>query len=448
MKSFLRALSCFAIALFASFSAAKTPPNVLLILSDDQAWTDYGFMGHPHIETPHLDQLAAESLTFTRGYTPIALCRPALSTIATGLYAHDHGVIGNDPSLPVPPQRGGSGRKNPELAPIYEAIIARFERHPNMIEDLTQRGYLTLQTGKWWEGNPRETAGFTHAMTLGNPGRHGDMGLKISREGHEPIEKFWADADAAKKPWFIWHAPFLPHSPHTPPADLLAKYQKIAPNEGVARYWATVDWFDQTCGELIQRIEERGERDNTIIIYICDNGWIQSPVPNRFGPRSKVTPYEGGTRSPIMVNWPGKIAPHRDETHLASNIDVWPTIAALVGAETPATLPGINLTDNKAVAGRERIFGEQFDHDIANIYVPSQSLQAKWVIEGDWKLIAHVSQNGTKTRLELFNLAKDPHEQKDLADQQPKRAQKLLKSIDAWWTPYYPKPRGDRSTAL
>ena len=77
---------------------AKNPPNIVYIISDDQAWTDYGFMGHPQIKTPNLDQLAAESVVFRRGYVPTALCRPSLLTLATGQYAHVHGVTGNDPS--------------------------------------------------------------------------------------------------------------------------------------------------------------------------------------------------------------------------------------------------------------------------------------------------------------------------------------------------------------
>ncbi|MBU6179603.1 MAG: sulfatase-like hydrolase/transferase, partial [Verrucomicrobia bacterium] len=78
--------------------AADTPPNVVFLISDDHCWTDYGFMGHPQVETPHLDRLAARSALFSRGYVPTALCRPALATFTNGLYAHQHGVIGNDPS--------------------------------------------------------------------------------------------------------------------------------------------------------------------------------------------------------------------------------------------------------------------------------------------------------------------------------------------------------------
>ena len=446
MTSFFRVLLCCAAALVTSITSAQNPPNVLVIISDDQAWNDYGFMGHPHIKTPHLDQLAAESLTFTRGYTPIALCRPALSTMATGLYPHEHGVTGNDPSLPEPASR--QSRSMAHLEPIYHGLIGNFARQPNFIRDLTGRGYLSLQTGKWWEGNPKETGGFTHAMTLGNPGRHGDVGLKISREGHEPIEKFWDDAEEADKPWLIWHAPFLPHTPHNPPEEILAEYLKVAPSEAVARYWANIAWFDRTVGELLAALEARGERENTIILYTCDNGWISSNTNNRFAPRSKTTPYESGTRTPFMVSWSGKIAPHRDETHLASNIDIWPTIAGLVGTEVPANLTGINLTDPAALADREMIFGEQFDHDIANIYIPSQSLEARWVIAGDWKLIEHTSAQGTKTKKELFNLKTDPHEHKNLAAKHPERTAKLLKAINTWWTPHYPKPRGDKSTPI
>ena len=86
------------IALFTCPLAAADRPNVLLIISDDQAWSDYSFLGHPHVRTPHIDQLARQSVVFTRGYVPTALCRPSLMTLVTGHYAHRHGVTGNDPS--------------------------------------------------------------------------------------------------------------------------------------------------------------------------------------------------------------------------------------------------------------------------------------------------------------------------------------------------------------
>ena len=90
--------SLVVVSLSTRSSADEAPPNIVLIISDDQAWTDYGFMGHPVVQTPNLDRLAAESLTFTRGYVPSSLCRPSLVTMITGLYPHQHKIVGNDPA--------------------------------------------------------------------------------------------------------------------------------------------------------------------------------------------------------------------------------------------------------------------------------------------------------------------------------------------------------------
>jgi uncharacterized sulfatase len=306
-------------------------PNVVFIISDDQAWSDYGFMGHPHIATPRLDRLAAESVTFQRGYTPVPLCRPSLSSIVTGLYPHQHGVTGNDPQLPDAGVNAMTARTNPQYDRYYATMIANFRRQPNLVRDLVSRGYGALQTGKWWEGDPVKTAGFTHAMTQGEAkgSRHGDAGLAIGREGLDPVYRFIEQAGG--KPFFVWYAPMLPHAPHTPPDDLLQKYLKVAPSEPVARYWACVEWFDRTCGELLDYLDRKGLRENTIVIYTCDNGWIQNPEKaNQFAPRSKLTPYEGGVRTPIMISWPGKLKPRLDQEHLASTVDLWPTLAALL----------------------------------------------------------------------------------------------------------------------
>ena len=155
------------LACSSSVRAAETNarPNILFIISDDQGWSDYGFMGHPHIATPHLDRLAAQSLTFTRGYTPVPLCRPSLASMVTGLYPHQHGVTGNDPTLPDKDANAKSQRGNPKYARYYDTIVGNFANRPNLVRDLAAQGYLAFQTGKWWEGNPIKTAGFTHAMT-------------------------------------------------------------------------------------------------------------------------------------------------------------------------------------------------------------------------------------------------------------------------------------------
>lgn len=414
-------------------SSARSP-NVVFIISDDQAWSDYGFMGHPQIATPALDRLAAQSLVFARGYTPIPLCRPSLASIATGLYPHQHGVTGNDPTLPDPGVNAMAARGDTKYAHYYDTIISNFARQPNLVRDLVSRGYMALQTGKWWEGDPIKTAGFTHSMTQGTArgSRHGDAGLAIGREGLAPIYQFIEQA--GERPFFVWYAPMLPHAPHTPPAELLQKYLKVTSGEPTARYWACVEWFDRTCGELLDYLERKGLRENTIIVYTSDNGWIQHPdKANQFAPRSKRSPYEGGIRTPILISWPGHVKPHRDMEHLASNLDLWPTLAALLKTPTPRGLPGLNLTDTRAVTRRTRIFGEQYAHNIADVNDPTRSLEHRWLIDGWWKLVMPDQRNEPSQSPELYNLREDPWETNDLAGKESRRVRKLTKELAAQW---------------
>ena len=183
-------------------------------------------------------------------------------------------------------------------------------------------------------------------------------------------------------------------------------------------------------------LDEKGQRENTIVLYTCDNGWIQDPKKaNRFAPRSKLTIYEGGIRTPIMVSWKGKLKPLRDDEHLASNLDLWPTVAKLAGISAPAGLPGIDLSDPAAVAGRERIFCESFRHNIAKLGEPEKSLSHRCVIEGKWKLIVPNPVTLPQGEVELYDLAADPWEKNNLAGEQPEKVKAMGKELDGWWKP-------------
>jgi arylsulfatase A-like enzyme len=186
-------------------------------------------------------------------------------------------------------------------------------------------------------------------MTRGFPergGRHGDDGLKIGRSGMEPIETFVDHAVAKDKPFFLWYAPFLPHTPHNPPTRLLSKYREDGRPVSIAKYYAMCDWFDETCGQLINYLEKKKIRDDTLIVYVTDNGWIQNPARNGYAPRSKQTPYEGGVRTPIMFSWPNGGLKPADRPELVSSIDIVPTILAVANATIPGDLPGLNLLEN------------------------------------------------------------------------------------------------------
>ncbi len=430
---------------------AENRPNIVFIISDDHSWTDYSFMGHAQIETPHLDRLAARSATFERGYVPTALCRPALATLANGLYAHQHRISGNDPSrLPEMNRFGGKGEVIPDdYQALRGKLIAQLDRSPTIARLLGQQGYLSHQSGKWWEGSHKR-GGFTHGMTRGFPepgGRHGDDGLKIGREGLAPVTTFIDHAVAEKKPFFIWYAPFLPHTPHTPPERLFAKYKaKGIESDFVARYYAMVEWFDETCGELLAHLDKNGLTDNTLVVYVGDNGWIQRPDANNFGPRSKQSAYEGGVRQPILYSWPGVIQPGRRGEQLASSIDIVPTALAAAGVKLPANLPGYDLLPalkSGASSPRHVVFGETFAHDVPSIERPEASLVYRWVIDGKWKLLltydGEVSERYASSnprdelRPQLFELLADPHEDRNLASRNPVVVARLADLLHQWW---------------
>lgn len=377
--------------------ASPKKPNVLFIISDDQTWTDYSFMGHKVIETPHLDQLAKESYTFTRGYVPTSLCRPSLMTMITGLYPRQHGVTGNDPGVPDGETKA-KYRSRPEYQQLRNQLISNVDKHPTLPKLLASKGYKSFQCGKWWEGN-HSRGGFTHGMTHGDPkrgGRHGDVGLQIGRKGLKPIREFLDETKG--EPFFMWYAPFLPHAPHNPPKRLLDKYIPKTKHLSEAKYFAMCEWFDETCGELLSELDKRGLAENTIVYYVCDNGWIQrSPdvkVPKgwgtQFAPKSKQSPYDGGLRTPIMIKWPGKIAPKMDTKTLTSSIDMMPTILSAVGIDAPQNLPGLDLLPlckNGKEISRDALFGEIYSHDVADLDDPSKSLLYEWCIKGKQKLI-------------------------------------------------------------
>lgn len=414
-----------------------SPPNIVMILSDDQAWSDYGFTNHSDLETPRLDQLAKESLTFTHGYVTAPLCSPSLATIISGLYPHQHGITGNDPAFTTELSRRSNAWRT-ERMNVFRPAINRFNDLPLLTKRLKDLGYLSLQTGKWWMGS-WEDGHFTHGMTHGDPqkgGRHGDEGLTIGREGLEPIYKFINEAEEKESPFFVWYAPFLPHAPHTPPEELFQKYLEKAPTPAVAKYWAMCEWFDQTCGELLDHLEEKNLAEKTLVVYVCDNGWIQEPDQmNRYAARSKRSPYEGGIRTPIMFKWPGKIKPEMNQTTLVSSIDILPTILAACNIAEDESLPGINIFDHESLNERTAVFAAAYQHDIETLEEPTRSVTHRIGIHYPWKLIVPDTTDHPGQPMELFNIAQDAEEKNNLIDTNPLVAQELGEEIDNWWIP-------------
>ena len=409
------------------------PPNIILIIADDMAYTDYGFMGHPQIKTPRLDKLASQSLVFRHGYVPSSLCSPSLASILTGLYAHQHKITSNDPPIP-PGVAPALAPTNSQYLAARQQMLEPFNTLATLPRLLSTSNYLSFQSGKWWGGSYKR-GGFTHGMTHGDPeknGRHGDVGLAIGRQGIKPLSLFLELAQAQKAPAFVWYAPMMPHQPHKPPERLLAHYRDKAPTLQVAKYWAMCEWFDETVGQLLDELDARHLTDNSIVIFLADNGWIQDPKADKYAPRSKQSPYDGGLRTPILIRWPGKVAPDTCSVPVSS-IDIVPTVLTAVGQSVPANLEGKNLLDRRAITDRPAIFGEIFTHAAVNLHDPAASLRDRWIIAGGHKLIVPNPPNEPAAKVELFEIAEDPTESRDVASQQPETVARLRSMLDAWW---------------
>ncbi len=434
-------LAAFCFGMAVPLSAA--PPNILLIIADDQAYGDFGFMGNPLVRTPHIDDLANRSARFVNGYVPYSVCRPSLATLLTGLYPHQNGIYFNRPYLDLPHTLENRQRAG--------YLVRRVATLPRL---LSQAGYRTLQTGKHWEGD-YENAGFDEGMTLARPHPierdpafaelgmksghgNGDAGLLIGRKTLEPIFDFVDRTARQGKPFFVWYAPFLPHLPHNAPRKYVEPYaQDRRLPDYLVPYYACISWLDATIGELLGAMEQRGHLRETIVAFVVDNGYVVDPENLSRSVRSKNTPFEQGIRTPLLIRWDGQVGPG---THsgLVSTIDVMPTLLAAAGIDQAERgLPGINLLPiirGKASAPPRAVFGEIYRGAAMELEQAEEEVLSRWVRWGNHKLIVPTASDRKKM---LFDLAVDPNELDNLAGsprlRKPQR--ELERLLDDWWDP-------------
>jgi len=340
-------------------------------------------------------------------------------------------VLGNDRMLPTDKPKDRADRRKIR-SERYVPVIDNFKQLNTLPKMLKEKGYLSFQTGKWWLGN-YQNGGFDEGMTHGDPtrgGRHGDYGLEIGRKGMDTLFNYIDYALEEEQPFLVWYAPFLPHSPHTPPDSLLQKYLPLTESEYVAKYWAMCDWFDQTCGELMDYIDEKGQTENTLFVYVCDNGWEQEEEKSSYTKRSKRSPYDYGMRTPIIYKWAGKITPAFNPHSLGSSLDIVPTILDLVGLERPDGLDGINILNEEELNARETVFGEIYAHDFTTT---DSSLFYRTAVTDAYKLIVPDPGNKPDEKVQLFDLKQDPYEQTDLAADKPEIVEQLKNKLEASW---------------
>lgn len=358
------------------------PYNILLIIADDLSFDHYSFAGHSLVQTPSIDALAAQSIRFPTTYVS-STCRASLATLLTGLPEHRHGV---------------SYISGPPLA-----------NQTTVADRLLKAGYTSYQAGKFWEGDPK-ARGFTDFAPFTNQtGNH-----LIGRTSIEPLFDFMEKTDS---PWFVWFSPMMPHTPHNPPSEYRALYEGKDLNNATADYYAMISWFDAVVGALLQKVE-----DDTIVIFLADNGYIQSEFAGFAQRGSKNSSYELGIRTQMLIRHPKRAAIERIE--LANAVDVTATILSIAAAYRD-DLPGRDLF--AATPSVTKAFGS---HSTIGTRKKWGTLLDRWVRIGDWKLVA-VEKGDSR----LFNLKLDPQETQNLIDA-PDQFQvqlRLTKELERWW---------------
>jgi len=434
---------------------AVTRPNVVLIVSDDQSYRDFGFMDNDRVHTPHLDRLASQSARYPNGYVSTSVCRPSLATLLTGLYPHQHGIHFNHPPPGLKSMRSLTADQYQQTRATADYLVRNAATLPRI---LSRHGYACLQTGKHWEGD-YQTAGFTHGMTRGRPAKqlglvtgtrtqengqwvahgNGDAGLVIGRETMQPIYDF-VKQHAGQKPFFVWYAPFLPHVPHDAPERFKRIYEGKQVPAYLLPYYAEIARFDETVGQLLQYLERQSLMKNTLIVFVTDNGLRPDPDrPERQDQRSKLSPYEDGIRTPILVRWDGhtRSGEHRQ---LVQAIDLVPTILTAVGlaGEITPRMKGLDLM--RSATGRERLperpaWGAVFPNDAIVLGKPSRHVRGRWIRQGRFKMIVPGPAEDPLQR-SLFDLARDPQERVNLAQDAThvQRMQNMIKLLDEWWS--------------
>ncbi|NNU16231.1 sulfatase-like hydrolase/transferase [Parvularcula sp. ZS-1/3] len=365
------------------------PPNVVLIIADDLGWPYLGFLGDENVVTPNMDIIGNGGTVFEVGHATSNFCRPTLQTLITGLYPVQYDQRANEivenalATDGVPDSLDSQREQSMYRQKLHTSAIEQFKTLPRILQD---QGYVSHQSGKWWEQSYAH-GGFTHGMTeswdvqdavdLGDRWFFtfmGGQGQKIGRETMEPLETFIEEH--ADQPFFVWYGPALPHTPLNAPNEF---YKYFAERDDLSQsaklYYANIAWFDWGVGKILDTLHDQRVMDNTLIVYINDNGWEQDADVEytddnitfaNGGPRGKGSFFETGFRTPIIFYWQGKITAMRDTANLASALDIMPTILDYVGVEAPEDLPGYSLRPaieaGSLPAPREYFIGRMTQH--------------------------------------------------------------------------------------
>lgn len=433
------ALTCLALTAALPTSAAADAadrPNVIMILVDDLGWADLGCTGSKLHETPSLDRLAAGGARFTQAYSACTVCSPTRAALLTGKYParlHLTDWIAGHPA-PIAELLPPDWTKR---LPLEETTLA---------EAMRGAGYATAAIGKWHlggEGFGPLAQGFD--VNLGGDHRGQSPSYvspyRLPELSDGPAGEFLTDRECdeslkfirahREQPFFVYLSHYAVHQPIAGKPAVIAKYRAKTPELPPERatYAALVESVDDSVGRIVATLEELGLTEKTLIVFTSDNGGLTTgakpPTDNAPLRAGKGSPYEGGVRVPLLVSWPGHVkAGTVDDTPVAS-IDLFPTIAELTGEPAPAGLDGRSLA--ALLTGDGRLDREALYWHYPH-YHPGGARPYGAVRAGDLKLIQY-DEDGHR---ELFDLAADPSETANVANQRPAESAALAMQLADW----------------
>ena len=434
-----QALLLLPVAALCANEEPSARPNIIVIMTDDQGWGDTGYNGNPEVKTTHIDRLATAGVRFDNGYVTAPQCVPSRAGIILGRHQQRYGL-------------------ECQVDEKYYATYHLPEGVSTLPEELRKAGYRTGIVGKWHLGEPAETQPFNKGFEWCAYFREG-MGFQYARGGQAKMfrnerdeiipvdpDDYLVDVFTRKafefldtkdeRPFFLYLSYYPPHWPLEVPERYLEPYQDI---EDVHRRTACamIASVDDAVGEVMARLAESGLADNTIVVFLSDNGAPEydsrNVTPIKVGQNAssngplhgcKGTLLEGGIRVPFLMSWPGRLPTDTVVTWPVSTLDLTPTFLAAAGAPPMKGADGVDLWPYLepvvSKTGPDRaLFWRFYTHWCREAAVR----------RGPWKWISAPHRKGG---IGLFNIAEDPAEKKNLLAEHPDIAASLEKEFADW----------------
>lgn len=450
---------CVRMMLMLVFMSASAPaaarPNIIFIMADDLGWKDVGYAGAEFFESPNIDAFARSGMRFDAAYSGGPNCAPTRACLMTGNYTPRHSIYTpggaskgkvKHMKLLVP----ALGRKDRSLEkqaaaqfPIKTSLDSGFVCIP---EWLKAAGYVTARIGKWHLG--ADTQGFDLSTTDGKGSLKDHFYGDVDVAGQLTDRALRFIEDNRERPFFLYLTHWDVHSPHRAREAVVARYkEKLArlPEERQKRfdptYAAMIDAVDRSVGRIVAKVDALGLGENTLIVFTSDNGGISnvSQLDPLRGEKGSL--FEAGVRIPCAMRWVGRIKPGSSCATPITSVDYLPTFAGLAGVKLPAgqVVDGVDISpliDGKPIperaifwhyplylSGRGLTLGMADGSDCSWRGFPSSSMR-----RGDFKLIEFFETDSVA----LYDLSKDPGEQHDLTESNPRLAAEMRAELDAW----------------